>query len=471
MLLKKLYLLFFSPVFFIILESINIFMKCLDIKYYQFFIFLFFIFCLFISLKKNYIIMLLFLISLFTFVYGRIILLPILFNEEITISWFHYYKISNETLYFVCKLLFYNLFGIYLGMIFFNKKKYKKIKMEHFYSSKIFFIILNICFIFFLIRNYIFLKNFYMYGNYLDIFLGNLRQYATYSNYIRVLSAIFQPLLIIFIAFYINKENKKMKLFLFFLYGISSFMFSLIGRRIFFINSIFVILFLSIKKIKFKHVFISILIFLQLIFFSQIMSSYRNEKEVNNINLETMVKDFIKGQGITGTFLALLKDKPELFERKMPYIFSSFMGKTLESQSDDSVDVKLPGRINLAVQLSARSNYSMYKQGFGMGGNYIIEMYDLGKEYSVIILSFLFTYFSLYFFQNIHDFSFFFRSILIFILNGYFSIPRSSYFPNIFSINFLYILIIFLGIIFLEKILPILGGKQKKNEKNINSYW
>lgn len=428
----------------------------LDIKFYQIIILSTYIFTILLSIKKKYIVITLFLISLFVFIYGRIVLLPLICKDKIIISWFHYYNISEDTLYFIYKILIYNLFGIILGILCFKPKIYKYKNTLILNNKKIILSFLFFTLVFFCLNNYFYLKKLYTIGSYLDIYLG--KNFSS-NGVIRILGVMFYPLLIISISLYNEDKCKKLLLFL---YLFSNFIFSLGGSRAAFINSVFVVIYFSIKKVKFRDLIILACCFLSLILFSQMLLLYRSQNKVQ-IKTEKVFKEFIFQQGITGTYLALLKDKPELFTRRLPYIFAS---KKPKSQLDNSIDIIGGNGIELAHQLSIRSNYSMYKKGMGMGGNYIIEMYDLGKEYGVLILSFFHTYIALCCFQNINRYKYLFRIFIFLYLDQYFLIPRASYLPEIFRPRTYCTVTIYFIIILVIKV----SRKRRKNEKNINSY-
>lgn len=417
--------------------------------------------CIFIlSLKKNYTIITLFLIALFVFQYGRVVLIPLLFKEKsINISWFHYYMFSKETIIFIYELLFYNLIGIFLGISLFKEKnQYTEARIPVFLlkMKKVIIVILFFSFIFFCINNINYIKSLYLEGNYIDIYLG--KNFVNSNFFIRIVGAIFYPLLIISMAIY--RKDKKVKYLIYSLFLIANFIFSLKGSRSYFVNALFVIIFLTLKKIDIKKIFLITLISITLIYFSQIMNNIR-EKDDFNFNTHKIFKEFIIQQGITGTFLGLLNDKPELFERKIPYIFSSIIGKKIKSQKEEKINILDAGNIELCHQLSARSNYKMYTQGYGMGGNYIIEMYDFLGKYGIVFLSFLHTYFSLYFFMNIKKFIFWKQILLILILDGYFLIPRGTYFPFIHRVRLSYIFIIYIIFKISYKFLKQRGNNEK----------
>lgn len=434
-------LLLLAIVFTYIVENLNV-------QYYQLLILITYVLAVLYSMKKDFVIITLFLFSLFIFQYGRLVLLPLLFNKEITISWFRYYEFSQETVKFIYKILFYNILGILFGMLLFKSTKISKIYKKKELSPKtkqIFFYILIICFVFFIINNFLFLKIFYSYGGYLNYYLGV--EIPKVNIFIRITSAVFYPLLIILLAYY--HENKKDKYLLYFLFFSTNFIFSLKGARSPLFSSVFILFYLNVKKFKIKNLIVIFCCCSCLIMSLGFFSNIRREEIEKNFGIKERVNEFILSQGITGSFIGLLKDKPELFERKVPYIFSSILGKKINSREDKNI--LLPGNINLDTQMSARSNYSMFKNGYGMGGNYIIEMYDLGKTFGILILSFIHTYLSLYFFQNLNKFNYYFKVLLFFVLDYYFLIPRASYFPNIFNIKLGYIVFIYLIILIIDK--------------------
>lgn len=412
------------------------------------------------TIRCNNLIILLFLISLFTFQYGRIVLLPFVFQEKITISWFRYYEFSKETIVFIYELLFYNLIGIYLGtLIYKNKFKLKETSKKINNRIPIYLIlILLISFVFFLINNIsyaLFLKKNF---SYVDIYINII---ANNNNvFIRSISAIFYPLLIILFSYF--TRNKKINFLLCFLLLISGLCFTMIGARNHLISAIFFIIYYLLTnfniRLKIKHIIYILLLGLILIFFSQYYGSYRLGHKLKEKNSFVILKTFIYEQGITGTYLGLLKDEPKLFERKIPYIFSSITGEKVIQNEEGYEKAIRSKNMNIGTHLSARANKNLFLNGAGMGGNYILEMYDFGGKYGIIILSLLHTYISLYLFNKINKFKFFSRIVLVYILlNGYFFIPRGNYLPNIFSQRFLYIVILY----FMIKIIKTLFKERK----------
>lgn len=415
---------------------------------YQLIILIIYFFTIIIALRKNYIVAILYLISLFMFMYGRLILLPLFDqNTTIMITWFKNYSFTNDTVIFIYKILLCNIFGILFAILSFRKNKIvsQKIFMPNI-IKKILFNSLIVTGIFFCINNYFYIKNLYMNGRYLDIYLGE-NFYST--NFIFLLIGfVFYPILIVILSLYGN--DKKYNKIFFGIYIATNFVYSLRGPRSSLIASIFVVIYFTIKKIKIKNVIQLIVIFFILVFFSQFMLGFRG-KYKDDIRFHRIVKEFIYQQGITGTYLGLLKDNKQLFQRKIPYLFSSVFGKSPSSQADKKIDVLSPGNISLKIQLSARTNYSMYRSGMGMGGNYIIEMYDLAGNIGIFILSFLHMYLGLWIFIDLDRFKPFMKAFFILMLERYFISGRTSFFPEMPLYTSLCICIIYICIFIIKK--------------------
>ena len=353
-------------------------------------------------------------------------------------------------------LIFLNLTGNYFGILLYNTYNNFEKKIKIIYRKKIpkwLILLLLFSFIFFLINNMYYISYFKENFTYVDIYKQNI---GNKNNIIiRLLSAIFYPMLII--AFSYFSRNRKVNFILCLLLLVSNFCFSIIGSRSYIIGAtFFIIYYLYINfdmKLRIKKLGSILILGLILIVFSQYFANYRMNEKFQETNYMKILKNFIYEQGITGTFLGLLKDKPELFQRGIPYILSSITGENV-FQTKEGYEVAVKSKnINLIVQMSARSNKILFLEGAGMGGNYIIEMYDFLEEKGILFLSFLHTYVSLYLFSNIKKFNFEKRIFLNYILlNGYFLIPRVNFFPNIFSKRLVYILLFYLFIKFMNSI-------------------
>lgn len=448
-----------KKIFLIIGNLIFIFIFTFFLCMYNFFIninnkaivlLIFFLLIVGISIIKNQIIIFLFLVSLFIFQYGNLLLN----TNNLRIFGFINYKISKETIILIYNLLFFNLSGIFFALItkdkikktFFNKNNNHKDNNQMIKIIIIFAIISFFPYIYNNFKTYLLYKTNYSYVDLYSIkIIGS-------NIFIRIIGSLYYPSILIGLSLF----DKRKKYFIFFIsnlliYGIIG---SVYGARNILIQMIFFIIcyyyILYEKKIKLKNYFIICILGVVLIYFSQFMSENRNK---TNVSLkQDTIKTFVYNQGITGLYLALLFDYPNLFDREIPYIFSSIFG---EKEVKSKEKILASGNIKLEKQLSARVNYSFYEKGYGMGGNYIIEMYDFGKKLGVFILSFLHILFIKKVYRNnIKKYNLLYRILLLYYLNTvYFITPRASYFPDIFSIRLLEIFILFLFLSFLDRFL------------------
>lgn len=418
-----------------------------------------------LSYLNNQMITFLFLGSLFLFQYGRIILLP-LFGYEVEMTWFHYIKFSLETDIFVTDLLFINLLGIYIGNLISKKNNIKltlsKEKNENI-KKKIIFILIFLFLPFYFKFSFEILstlKNL-EYIDYYRIGMSNLNK----SNFLeKICYNIY--LFTIFFGLSLKKLSKKEKLFFIILNIINTFFTALRGTRaIFLANICFSIWYLSREKII--KLDIKKLIIIGISLFSLIigLQNFREKKEVisNNSSITKILEKVIRSQGTTGTFLCLLKEKTEIFEKdKIPFIISNLIGLRLKPQNkENSNKIINSNNVVLADKMSVTLNRDKYIEGKGMGGNYIIEMFDLGGKFGIIFLSTILTLFLNFIDRNYNSFSWITRSFFIFIIPKIFLIPRFNYFIYIPIKDLIRFLFVYFLIIVLSEIL-----KNKKMESN-----
>lgn len=404
---------------------------------------LIYILLILVSYLKNQIITFLFLGALFLFQYGRCILLP-LFGYEIEMTWFYYTKFSLETDIFVTNLLFINLIGVCIG----NLLPIPQIKMKgklSFESEKkiiFIFIFLTIAFYFkssFEIINFlkkISYNDFYKIGVY-NINKSNIIEKVCYNIYF--FSILF--------GLSLKNLSKSNKIILILLNIINTFLIALRGTRAIFIAAICFSVWYLIKekvlKINIKKLFlIGGIIFILIVG----LENLRENKKfiLNSFSVSKIVERVLYSQGVTGTYLCLLKEEPQIFKKdKIPFIFSSLIGLRLKSQTKEDYDKIMSSQnVVLAEKISASLNKEMYLDGNGMGGNYIIEMYDFGEKIGILFFSAALIVFFNFIDKNYNNFIWIIRAFLLFLIPKLFLIPRCNYFiyfPFLEIIEFLFV--------------------------------
>lgn len=402
--------------------------------------------------KSNYIVML-FLITLFIFQYGRINFLWILGDYKEQMNWFVYDLFTDETKIFVNKLLFFNILGTFIGVLYCVIKKEEKIEEKIEGKKQIRYIrntiIICICLLpIFLIREYSILKKLYQIS-YADIYKIGIPSLNSNNFFLNYIGTIYQCTVFLIFALVPKKNNHKIIMSV--LYIITIFIFSLRGARSNLFSGIFMLIwyyhYFYEKKIKIIAVS-SIFIFLIII--SNIVESYRNNNFNNNQNIFIeKIENFIYSQGITGTLLSIPQTHPEIFVgEKVPYIISSFTGEKIVSQGLEYNKVEKSKNIHLAQKMSYKLNKSLYISGAGVGGNYILEMFDFGKNIGIFFLSALFIIAIQYYSESIKKSNkIWMKAFLISQVSSIFMVPRENY---IFLSNIKYI-IIYIVVFFIIK--------------------
>lgn len=438
-------------IFYLIkLENMNISMKFIILVVYTL--------TLILSYLRKEIMILLFLGCLFLFQYGRIVILPF-FYKDIEMTFFYYIKFNLEIDMFVTELLFINLIGIFMGLII-PISSIRKIVEKEEKKKYVIFILIIIFISFYLKFSYEILKILknYSYGDYYKIGMKSLNK----SN---LLEKICYNIFLFSIPFGLSlrKLSKKEKIFLIFINLFSLFLIVLRGTRSAFFSGIcFTIWYLNkenIIKINIKKLFvIGTFLIVLIIFFENI----RNNKRIDNFNIIKISKSVIYNQGTTGTFLCLLKEKPEIFEQnKIPYIFSNIIGFRSTKQDEETYQkIKNSTNVVLANRMSTSLNKDKWLLGNGMGGNYIIEMYDFGGKIGILILSLILTLFFKFVDKNYFYFSWLKRSFLIYIIPKFFLIPRNNYLIYISFVDLIKFIFVYFLILTLENIFI----KRRKNE-------
>ena len=205
-------------------------------------------------------------------------------------------------------------------------------------------------------------------------------------------------------------------------------------------------------KLKIKYLFF---LMLSLLIFSQFIGQIRSkDKAKNNYSL---VNEFFYSQGITLILsMHILNNENEFINHSYPYIlapvmdyFNKYLHRTIYQKGQSSELIKYSNDINTQLTFFLDSN--RYLKGNGIGSCYLIELYDLGKYFGIIVgniilvcLMFILSKKAL---KNRINFLF---SILVF--RSFVYMPRNrilSFFPDLFKTSLILFFISIITIIIL----------------------
>ena len=390
--------------------------------------------------KKN---IMIFYFSICNFIFNTSISLTKMIKDEYILNSMFFTNgvpYTKEISKFIYNMLILNNLGILIGiiMIYFLKpiKNRYKIRYEKKIILKYIGFILVISFIFILKED-----------------LNNIKEvikigYA--ESYLRVndknLSYYFITMFSIFLMIYLAlkpKKNKKMMMILI-ISILIAFVSSFSGSRgKFLVKLIFFIWYLEVQNyFKIKKKYAILLVFLVFLYsnkLSNIRANYgKNNYSVSKIEslkiMELPLK-FLESQNGTASIIGYIKIFPEIVEGEnygkmilsSYYTFydSFFRKELLVKNKSKEIGVK----INNASRISYIVNYNYVKMGGGLGGNYIVEMYEVGREIGVLFLS---SFFVLLIFclENLFkkDKSIYMNIFVLMVFEEIFMAPRSFYF-------------------------------------------
>lgn len=238
------------------------------------------------------------------------------------------------------------------------------------------------------------------------------------------------------------------------LYFISSFK----GQRVFFISELLIIIYLYIKiyciKINFKFYLKYIVIFIGILFFIFFMETFRGNGTLGNLKIIERLNDYSSNLDIITLYL----DFQDKGLRELNYFFApitdginNILNYSIFKEGYSEMYLKY--RQELSIQLSAFLNKSLYLKGYGLGGNYLADIYSTFGIIGIFIINFIIG------FLLFRDYIFF-RSKYLIILYIFF-FKKLIYAPRA-SLLFLphEVLLIWIYIFILNFI-----GRRKKNVK------
>lgn len=400
-------------------------------------------------------------IALTSYLNGQYILNSMFFTQGI--------PFDKEISKFIYELLIINSIGILIGilLIYFKKDKKNITLKENKLLLNFLFYIFCLSFGYVFIENIEYVKKVIKIGYAASYRMENIKTFSYY------LITLFNFLIIIYLS--LKPSFKiKMKIILtlyIFLLFISSFSGS---RGVFLIGLVFFIWYLEVLekfKIKKRHmVILAFLIFIYSDIISTVRESYGDDLNVKskiNMKIIEMPKKFLESQNGTAQMLGYIKKFPEIIdgENYGKMIFSSFY---IFYNSFFNPEINLVGKIdeNIGKKVSNFSrvsyivNSKFVKEGYGVGGNYIIEMYEISKELGVFLFSILFV-FIIYYLENIFkkNTSIYKNIFIILVFQKIFYAPRSHYFD--FNIRmYIYICIMYFTLLKCIKILEIYNRRR-----------
>ncbi|MGO3801515.1 MAG: O-antigen polysaccharide polymerase Wzy [Fusobacterium sp.] len=357
------------------------------------------------------------------------------FTNHQYFSW----EVSN----FIYNILYLNSIGILIGIIiiYLKKRTINNINYRKQLSNKI--IIKYLEYIIIILFGYVLFNNISIFKNIINLGYKSIYLKPNIKNINYYLNVIFQILSIIYFSLK-PLDSKKFKVIIFLL-TINQLIISLSGSRgqlLIFLIFIFAYLeIVNVFKFKFKYL---IIVFMVIALYSEFLVQMRatygtrtDSKTINISKVKELPNKFLKSQIGTVGMIGYLKTFPEIVdgENYGKMIFSSFYNfydsifrkeirnKKAEFNYEKGVRSSNFSRISYIV------NYKILKEGGGLGGNYIVEMYECGKEYGVLFFS-IFFIFIIYYFENIlkKNRNIYLNIFSIMVLGKIFYAPRSYYF-------------------------------------------
>jgi hypothetical protein len=375
-----------------------------------------------------------FLGGLFVFMYGYVVLSPLLTGELPVMTWFAHIQFTPKSDLFVLLMLFLNIAGIVFGMLvnLGDNVKIKIIDYQNTANNSIMklLLILSILSLPFIIKRQIHLLNNIKKLGYTSLYLGKAEDDLTLlENVFTTLYRVCCTLNILFIS-----RKNKYSLLIIVLYLILGILTSLSGSRsdlfgvILFLVGCYCLLFN--KKIKITLIFFFLILFPLLSAIMNLISGRSDEFKLVNL--------FIEGLGGTGAYLVLAFEKPFLFlNNHVPYIFAPIIGDNFGPQSEQSYTLIMAStNVSMGAKLSAILDRNLFVSGAGMGGNYILEMYDFLEMPGIFFLSMISIMIIIFFSKKYIVSNKYMKIILSIIFVRLPLIPRATYF----SINIGYIL-------------------------------
>lgn len=404
--------------------------------------------------KDNFLI-LLFLICNIVFLYGKVYI-KIIKNEKLIGMFFNKCIFSTETFLEMIKVCNYNLLGITLGIFLYKfysihfKKNKESTNID--ISNNMFYIFLILGIISITLAYN--LSKIVNINGYLSLFNNTAKQNFGYlKNSILFLSSNFFVALFFILLSDIKKiKSKKYYIVIFILFFIFRFCENLSGGRGRTIGCLLFILWYSFKFLNLKINLFKLMVIgflsISLCFY---FSSRRNIKNKENFRIIRIEKifDFLDEQGGSLSLLGYYIDNKEKLDiESRPMICSFILGGPekilckLTKQNYNPRESFYNGE-----RISSVINPHLYQSGFGTGGNYLVEMYDLGRKTGVILWTTLLIFFMYYIQEQFIYMTLLKRMFVLYYIYSIFLLPRAHYLA-IGITGSIFLIVVYLIIIF-----------------------
>lgn len=385
--------------------------------------------------QKNNFLILLFFICNIVFLYGKIYI-KIIKNEKLLGMFFASYLFNIDTFLEIVKVINYNLFGIILGIFLYqiyihknkSNKKIKKINLK-IYMYHILLIIGSISIILSyklsqIVNSYGYLS---LYNGIAKKVFGNIQSQALF-----LFSNIFISLIFIILTTFNDSKKKKYYIGVLTLFLIFKFSESLAGGRSGIIGCLLFILWYSHKFLKIKINLLKLimigLLSVSLCFYISSKRDVGNKQNFKVVGVEK-IYEFLDEQGGSISLLGYYIDnKEKLNINTKPMIFSFLLGGPEKIICKVTHQKYQPERsFYNGERISSVINPKLYKAGYGTGGNYLVEMYDLGRKFGVIFWTALLIFFLYYIQDNFLYMGLFKRMFSLYYIYNIFLLPRTHY--------------------------------------------
>lgn len=279
---------------------------------------------------------------------------------------------------------------------------------------------------------------------YVALYNGNFYQYSL-PFWTKGWNMLFTFSYYLFLVSKPTLKNFKKCTILFFIISIVQ---TLKGGRTALVVNVFLVLtcYIILYKKQIKILFISIYMF-PLVIGLQFISNLRSANYLNNTFFYNIIKFFQEQGGSVGViglnFIYridyIINYRWMIFSPIVDHLKSIGESMSLRSQSLEA----LMRTTNLSAHLSYAINKKYYLLGYGVGGNYLAELYNFGGYFCIFFVNIVLAYFLLKIQKNILKSRLRFYLMIPILKNIYIS-PRASLFPLLPEIlNFYIIYVIF----------------------------
>lgn len=413
---------------------------------------------------KKYLILIVFLISFFTFGLGQY------FFDNVTNDFLYYKNFPNTYVVRTIFLQYLSLIFAYVGYELILKYNNTSKKINKFMNDNksintlkkfvtIMFFITFLCSLVINIEKIIFVQQYDYLSLYTDLFQTKM------PSIITRLSSYF----LIFFMFYLSLEKSVKKiiisLIMFIMIIISNL---LIGTRFMFVFGVIFISFYALlyifdnkirinSSIKKKMIIATLVVIPMLIVFLSVYNTIRNDRFNNELNPIYEIKAFFVSQGRSVnliTYAQMYKEK--LLDGKTDYVFGDFkesISKKISMVTNSQIKSE-NCKTKFAIEISKIVlGEESVKKGNGLGSNYIAEIYLEYGYIGIILFNILIGSIICYFYIN-YDKNFINKFLCLSFISPLTHIPRGAAYEMIsifVSFTFYFIILIYIFIYVINK--------------------